>query len=37
MRNFLLTFLGIFLMFSFALAQQVERDHVVVEAGTGFW
>ena len=37
MRNFLLTFMGIFLMFSLASAQQVDRDYVVVEEATGFW
>jgi hypothetical protein len=37
MRNLLLTVLAMFVMVQYVSAQQVARDHVVVEAATGFW
>jgi|GEM_PF-5533869 hypothetical protein len=36
MRKLLFTFVGLFLMLM-AVSQQVPRQFVVVEAGTGFW
>jgi hypothetical protein len=36
MKKLLFTFVGLFLMLM-AISQQVPRQYVVVEGGTGFW
>jgi hypothetical protein len=37
MKTILTTLMSILVVLQFAFAQQVARDHVVVEVGTGFW
>ncbi len=37
MRTIFTTLMSMLIVLQFAFAQQVARDHVVVEVGTGFW